>query len=296
MGHVRRQFCIVLASIFLTGIAAAQAGNNDQTAIDQLNSMSDEQFQKLAKKAKTNDAGAQTLLGIAYMQGVKVARNDNKALELFRAAADRGNQIAEDNLGLLYFFGRGTAKSYAEAAKWFRRAGEDGSRDAYFNLALMYHYGYGVPADMDQAAKYYEVSAIEGDVQAQNTLGYLYQNGQGVAKDLPAAEKWYQKAAEQGLPNAQYNLANLYLGESKHQDALNWFLRAAKQGHALAARSVAALNLHGHCMAINYREAYRWLLASHLSDSWATHTLATCKEHLTTKEEQEVKDSLKAGS
>jgi TPR repeat protein len=296
MGHVRRQFCIAVTAVFLSGVGAAQAVSNNRTAIDQLNGMTDEQFQSLVKKAKTNDASAQTLLGIAYMRGVKVSRDDVKAMELFRAAAKKGNGIAEDNIGLFYFFGQGTTKNYAEAARWFKRAGEDGSRDAHYNLALMYHYGYGIPVDMDQAAKFYEVAAIEGDPQAQNTLGYLYQSGQGVAKDLPTAEKWYQRAAEQGLPNAQYNLANLYMGESKHQDALNWFLRAAKQGHGLAARSVAALNLHGHCMAINYREAYRWLLASQLADSWVTHTLATCKEHLTPKEAQEVRDSVKAGS
>lgn len=291
-----RQGCVVgVCVLLLAGLAAAEVFE-ERNAIDQLKAMSDAQFQATVKLAQKGDAAAQTLIGIAYMRGMRVSPDDTTAVEWFRRAAKKGNMVAENNLGMLYFFGRGTSKNFAEAAQWFRKAGEDGSANAKFNLALMLHHGYGMPVNMDEAAKYYEVAAIEGDMAAQNTLGFLYEKGIGVAQDLVAAEKWYRKAAENGFEMAQFNLGLFYLTQAKHQEAYVWFLKAAQQGHRSAAHHVAELNLHGHCMEVNYTEAYRWLKASQQTDDWSVRAIAVCKQHMTDKDMEQIQAVAKVGT
>lgn len=63
----------------------------------------------------------------------------------------------------------------------------------------------------------------------------MYENGHGVQEDLAQAFQWYLKAAKQGNAVAQCLLA-MMLEESDgdSQDvamAAEWYLKAAKQGH-----------------------------------------------------------------
>jgi uncharacterized protein len=295
MDRVRHRYVFGACMLLLAGLAAAEV-LQERNSVDQLKAMTDSQFKATITSAQKGNISSQTLLGIAYMQGVRVAKDETAAVEWFRRAAKKGNPIAENNLGLLYFHGRGTAQNFAEAAKWFHRAGEDGSSNALFNLALMFHHGYGMPANLEEAAKWYEVAAIEGDGAAQNTLGFLYEKGSGVAQDLVAAEKWYRKAAEQGSAMAQYNLGLFYLSQTKHQDAYGWFVRAARQGHIMAAHYAAELNLHGHCMDVNYGEAYHWLIVSQQKDDWSLRAMAVCKEHLSDKDVEQMQAVAKVGT
>ncbi len=285
MDHVRQKCCLAIVLFLMAGFTVAETLCGEQKdAVKQLSAMDGAQFQELLKRASVGEASAQALLGVAYLRGLKVERNEATALALFQRAAKKRHPIAENNLALMYFFGQGTPANYGEALKWFKRASDDGSNNARFNLGLMYHHGYGVKANLEEAAKWYEVAAIQGEVTAQNSIAFMYEHGQGVLQDVARAEMWYSKAAAQGLAMAQYNLGVLYLHQMKHQEAYEWFLKAAKQGHEEAAHNLAVLHLHGHCMPINYGEAYRWLKASKSTDDWSIKSLEMCKQHLSDKD------------
>ena len=62
----------------------------------------------------------------------------------------------------------------------------------------------------------------------------MFANGFGVAKDEVEAVNWYRKAAEQGHAQAQANLGWMFqygLGVSKNRaEAINWYRKAAEQG------------------------------------------------------------------
>ena len=64
----------------------------------------------------------------------------------------------------------------------------------------------------------------------------MYSNGQGVEQDYKKAVEWYRKAAEQGHADAQNNLGFMYYtGQGVEQDykkAVEWYRKAAEQGHA----------------------------------------------------------------
>ena len=53
------------------------------------------------------------------------------------------------------------------------------------------------------------VRAEEGDADAQCELGGCYLNGRGVEDDEKKAIEWFEKAAEQGHPGAQHFLSQL---------------------------------------------------------------------------------------
>ncbi len=72
-------------------------------------------------------------------------RDNNEAANWFRKAADQGISDAQYNLGLLYLIGRGVSKNEAEAAAWFLKVAEQGQVDAEFGLGLMHESGRRVP-------------------------------------------------------------------------------------------------------------------------------------------------------
>ena len=153
---------------------------------------------------------------------------------------------------------------YATALAEFRRAAEQGSVVAQVNLAAMYYKGQGVPQDDAEAATWYRKAADQGDAVAQNNIGLMYDNGRGVAQDYGEAVKWYRRAAEHGQTGAQFNLGVMYrngLAEAQytmgrmrhlgvvlvrdHRRALNWYRRAAAQGHPKAKNHVKVLDAAG---------------------------------------------------
>lgn len=276
-----RVTCIVLVSLLLlVRLAAADPLDNEKTAVDQLDGMSAGQLKTLIDSAKNGSPTAQTLLGIAYLKGIRVDRNERLAFEMFSRAAKRKQPVAANNLGLMYFFGVGTEKDYSQALRYFRGASEEGSAEAQFNLALMYHHGYGVPVDVDEAAKWYEISARQGLPKAQNVIASLYQTGTGVVKDREQALKWYTKAAESGYAMAQFNLGTICVESRDYVAAKHWFLLAAQQGHPEATKNLIALYLQGDEAMLNYRDAYRWLVAMHSQEAWATEEMRLCRQHL----------------
>jgi TPR repeat protein len=286
--HARVRRTVLVCFLLMATLVGADPFESEKTALDQLNGMTPSEFKNLVVAAQRGSASAQTLLGVAYLKGVRVEKNEKSAFDLFAKAAKKRQKVALNNLGLLYFFGEGTAKNYPEAVRCFRGASEQGSVDAQFNLALMYHHGYGVPVDMSEAAKWYEIAARQGDVRAQNILATLYENGDGVAKDADQAIDWFKKAAESGYAMAQFNLGVHYVGTQEYPAAIHWFLLAAKQGHREATRNLIALYLHGDADKLNYREAYRWLVSTHASDEWSTEKLQLCRQHLSPTDLNEI--------
>ena len=151
----------------------------------------------------------------------------------YRAAAERGDKVAQYNLGICYY----VAYDYKQAVYWYTKAANQGHAEAQFNLGVCYDNGEGVAQDKKQAVYWYTKAANQGFAAAQNNLGNSYYNGEGVAKDYKQAVYWYTKAANQGDAAAQYNLGLCYYyGEGVAKDcrqALNWFKKAKAQENEL---------------------------------------------------------------
>ena len=111
-------------------------------------------------------------------------------------------------------------------------------------------------------------AASQGDVDAQFSLANYYENGIGISKDVDKALEWYKKAAEKGNADAQFTLGNYYCKRMREKEgtttsldlaealyyngdmiddnqrmAINWYQKAALQGHAEAKDMLERLKL-----------------------------------------------------
>jgi len=225
-------FCAILTTSSV--ISTLFADNNTQN----LNSDS---------KSDPKDSAALYDLGKAHYQGRGVSKDDTKALEYFKMAAEQGNAEAANALGSFYLVGLTVPKDDHQAAEWFRKGADNGSALAKMNLARLYveergglsgkdkgltlmqeaaamnlpdahayladYYYFGIDgfleADRAKAFPHADAAAKGGIATAMNMLGLMKQFGTGTSMDLAEAEKWFRKAALLGNPKAQTNIGFL---------------------------------------------------------------------------------------
>jgi TPR repeat protein len=121
----------------------------------------------------------------------EIYQEELKTYEKIRAAALKGEPLAQVHLGVRYFAGDGVKKDRVEATKWFRKAADQGFAPAQVILGNSYYYGYGVGKDPAEAVAWYRKAADQGLTDAQQLLGNRYFNGEGVTKDIVEAYAYY---------------------------------------------------------------------------------------------------------
>ena len=110
------------------------------------------------------------------------------------------------------------AGNYETALKIYRAAAEKGNIMAQFTLAGIYmnpkkFKNHGVNRDYKESAKWYHLAAEQGDDIAQFTIGMMYKKGQGVTKNLVIAYMW--------LSTAEFSNKNSVLAFQKMGTVLN---------------------------------------------------------------------------
>ena len=211
-------------------------------------------------------------LGVLYMRGIGVPRDESVAVQYYRRAAEAGLASARFNLGLAYFSGRGVDKDAAQAMRWWQMAAAQDHAVAQYNLAAILWSGDGVPRDQARAMHWFREARSNGSEEAssflltlfepmyqvvtENTLERvrgesdrsiplidefgLYKLGlQAVAEgNYAQAFGYWEPLALDGHADSQYQVAQLYekgLGvESDFDKALTWYDRAAQQSHGPA--------------------------------------------------------------
>jgi len=148
-------------------------------------------------------------LGLCYLNGTGVTKNDVEAANWFRKSADAGNSDGMWRLGACYLGGTGVTMNFEEGVKWFRKSADGGSSEGMRSLGVCYTHGLGVAKDETEAYKWYRKSADAGDAEGMLRLGEVYRDGVGVAKDIPKAIQWFRKAADLGNEDAAKSLHGL---------------------------------------------------------------------------------------
>ncbi|MFZ0704465.1 MAG: tetratricopeptide repeat protein [Candidatus Korobacteraceae bacterium] len=150
-----------------------------------------------------------TMLALAemYTNASGVPLQPQLVFNLYRAAAQRGDQYAEFQVGRFYREGYLSAPDYAQAMAWFKVAAADdyGPADQY--LGAMYESGQGVPVDLAQARSHYERAARVGVSGAIQKMGEIYRDGRGVPADPVTAYMWFAIGARMGASDSQDALA-----------------------------------------------------------------------------------------
>ncbi len=129
-------------------------------------------------------------------------------------------------------------------------------------------------SSFDQAVSSYEsgdyanalikakMAAIGGNTEAQVMVGYILSHGLAGAKDTKSAVEWYLKAAREGNTDAMLALGKLALegsGGLSANDAFKWLEKAADMGRADAMIALSDMYRLGKGTPPNPAKAAEWL-------------------------------------
>ena len=124
-----------------------------------------------------------------------VAITDEEDKIRIQKLIDKGNAFAISNVGSYYFHGQfGYPIDYEKAVELFRKAAELGYAEGYYNLAVCYDKGRAVAKNKKTARHYYELAAMNGHVQSRHNLGIL----EGRAGNVHQAYRHFLIAAKAG--------------------------------------------------------------------------------------------------
>ncbi|XP_010551604.1 PREDICTED: F-box protein At1g70590 isoform X2 [Tarenaya hassleriana] len=150
------------------------------------------------KGAARGSALAMVDAGLVYWErGEK-----EKAVALYRRAAELGDAAGQCNLGISYL--QVQPSNPKEAMKWLRRAAESGYIRAQYQLALSLHQGRVVSPNLQEAARWYLKAAEGGYVRAMHNISLCYSVGEGLPQNRKLARKWMKRAADHGHCKAQF--------------------------------------------------------------------------------------------
>ena len=121
-------FTLLLASSVAVVQLVAEQTKTDQKPIKEVKA-----------KAEAGDAESEVELGLRYLDGKDVPKNQVEAVKWYRKAAEQNYARAQTNLGACYEEGAGVAKDQVEAIKWFRKAADQNYAGAQYNLGLCYY-------------------------------------------------------------------------------------------------------------------------------------------------------------
>ena len=71
----------------------------------------------MIQKAEEGDAESQYKLGLLYLEGNEIKKNDKLAAEFFQKAADQGHLDAQRKLAWCYLYGRGVKQNLSYSLK-----------------------------------------------------------------------------------------------------------------------------------------------------------------------------------
>lgn len=169
----------------------------------------DEAFQWALKASKQDYAPGHNVLGLLFRDGVGVRQDSQRAIELFKQAAESKTvPVAYANLASMFYDGRGVPVNLDEAAKWAEIGAQSNEANCMAMLAGIYRRGSKqVRANPALAFEWASKAAALNNSAGLNQLGILYRDGIGTAADAAKALAMFQRAANAGAGEAHFNLA-----------------------------------------------------------------------------------------
>ncbi|MCR4754495.1 MAG: sel1 repeat family protein [Lachnospiraceae bacterium] len=176
------------------------------------------------KASASGDADAYNSIGRIYESDYK---NNQKAYEYYKKAAENGSGFGNYNLGYFYNYGNNVIPiNKGMAFEYYKKAADLGVKEGALSTGVCYAKGVGVLQDDSEALKYFHIAAEKGNASAMDWLGLFFFQGRAVVSNMSTAADWYAKAADGGVDRANYDAANLYYQLHDYQKSLNYAIRA----------------------------------------------------------------------
>ncbi|WP_171136710.1 caspase family protein [Ruegeria sp. HKCCA6707] len=143
--------------------------------------------------AEQGDLRAMVSLAQLYEGGTGVGQDTSRALELYRSAAAGGSFDAMINLAVTLFEGQIVPKDETRAVALLQQAADGGSAKATFNLGVLAQ--DGIAGSPDQALGYFQRAARDGEYQGYLAAAILLDEGRGVPRDPSEAARMLLRGA-----------------------------------------------------------------------------------------------------
>lgn len=191
--------------------------------------------------------------------------NFEEAYNRYLPLAQKGNPYAQVQLGLMYLQGHGLLKDEDKAIDWCRksytllREKAEKESNAKYYLAKMYRHGCFVEQNYNKASKLAHPAAYEGDVKSQALIGSFYIYGTGVRQDKERGIEWLEKAADKGFVSVLNDLGNVYYIHKEYNKAFDYYKSAAEKELAIAQYNLGNMYFYGTgTIQKNTQQAYNW--------------------------------------
>lgn len=169
-----------------------------------------------------------------------------------RKAADEGDAQSQFDLGIRYLHGNGVDKNERQAAEWLIAAANSGHKRAQFELSIMSSMCITDLLDRKDYEKWLRRAAEPGLVDAQHSMSraYFFPEG-GIEYDTRKGMRWLYMAAMRNHDVSQFDLGEIFLEGSRDQPrdyirafgatALKWWARRPNE-RALQGRELVRVN------------------------------------------------------
>lgn len=166
LGHPPAMY--MLATHYENGIEKVLEKNNSRAA---------ELYEKAAfKGVKYNPKTREAFYKLACCldEGFGIAKDEQRAIDMYQRASEIGHAMASYKLGQIYFNGRGVTVNKKRAYDMFFRASSGGIGEGTRMLAYYYENGVGeTPVMKKRAVEMYEQAGAEGDEEAKERAKVL---------------------------------------------------------------------------------------------------------------------------
>ena len=216
------------------------------------------------------------------------SRDEAKALEYIRKAANDGNAEGMVMLGNAYMSGLGVKKDPERAVQWYRDAVAEGYAVGHRNLGLALQQGIGAAADPFAAFGHFSYAAENfNDPYAWTELGRIYLEGCGCVRNPEKGLACLNKAIEQDHAPAMSLWSQYWIGNPEGEDpdkickkVLPMLEKAADKGNASAQSRYGVILLNGlGCEADQKRAAEYFAKAAEQDDAEANYWLGFMHLH-----------------
>lgn len=138
---------------------------------------------------------AMNLLGDFYFSGIGIQQNYDKAIELYKMAAQKqyGGHVSF-KLGNIYEEGIAVKRDSKEALYWYEMAVNNGKKEAKLIVANMYYNGSGTKKDHEKAKTLYEEIFPKEDITLLKNLASIYEENE----NYNLALQYYKMASNRG--------------------------------------------------------------------------------------------------
>ena len=146
-------------------------------------------IKRVKKRMEIGNAEAIDNMGSYYCHGVHgLQKNLNKALELWRRAAELGYTESYHNIGVAYDFGKGVKRNEKMANHYYELAAMGGNASSRYNIGSSEY----IVGNIERALKHFMLSAGGGYNVSLRAIQQMYKEGEATKDDYIQAIRGYQ--------------------------------------------------------------------------------------------------------